>query len=439
MRFPVFTKGRSALLRYKRNEEGTAIVLLGFAVFVLVGAAGLAFDAGRGYMLNARLSQAVDAAALAGGRSLSHSDDKAHEEIIRKYFKANLPDGYMGAEIPEPTIELLEGGDEIEVTVRATVPTTLMRVLGSESMQIAARAVVHRQVNGLEVALVLDHSGSMENDDKIVDLKSAVNNDLLPVLFGRTNNTVQNLYVSLVPFAGRTNLKGQFDVYPESPAPRDADYVCLDIRRDEFAENDAPPKKENFEHFSQGPYAPYSNLWRYRRKVCPEAAIIPLVQTRNTIEDAVTAMDPDDGCTRYDIGAVWGWRTLSPKWQGVWQDSASYLPLDYEEKDMQKAIVIMTDGRNTPACVRDVSTEVMSEDDQREASEAAFARICADMKANGIVVYTVTFRLDDEETNELFENCASGKDRYFRPSSGERLKADFTEIANDLSTLRLSQ
>ena len=38
---------RRAAGRFAKAEDGTAIVLLGFAVFVLVGSAGLAFDAGR--------------------------------------------------------------------------------------------------------------------------------------------------------------------------------------------------------------------------------------------------------------------------------------------------------------------------------------------------------------------------------------------------------
>ena len=47
---------------------------------VLVGAAGLAFDAGRGYMINARLSQAVDAAALAGGNVRVGLEDNIYLE-----------------------------------------------------------------------------------------------------------------------------------------------------------------------------------------------------------------------------------------------------------------------------------------------------------------------------------------------------------------------
>ena len=53
--------------------------------------------------------------------------------MIKKYFKANLPDGYMGATVPEPKIKLNADGDRIEVTATATVPTTLMRVLGNET------------------------------------------------------------------------------------------------------------------------------------------------------------------------------------------------------------------------------------------------------------------------------------------------------------------
>ena len=57
--------------RFEGDEGGTAAVFIALAAMVLAGAAGLAFDTGRGYLIEARLSQAVDTAALAGGRSLS--------------------------------------------------------------------------------------------------------------------------------------------------------------------------------------------------------------------------------------------------------------------------------------------------------------------------------------------------------------------------------
>ncbi len=413
--------------RFAKAEDGTAIVLLGFAIFVLVGSAGLAFDAGRGYMLNARLSQAVDAAALAGGRALSIGGSGDYEAMIKKYFKANLPDGYMGAEVPEPTINLSEDGDEIEVIATANVPTTLMRVLGSKSMDIAARAVVHRAVKGLEVALVLDNSGSMSGG-KMTNLKDS-SKLLVDILYG-DNETVEDLYMSVVPFSGRSNVRGHNQVHPVDPTPPSSTYVCLDMRGGSFAEDDTPPISSPFDHFSNGPYTWENDSNQHKNRVCPKAAVLPLVQGKTTVKDAINAMKAK-GCTRYDIGTVWGWRNISPRWQGLWAGSPGSLPLAYEESDMEKAIIIMTDGANTPSCLQDIQST--------GETESAFSRICTDMKANGIVIYTITFQLEDSDTNSLFRSCASGTERYFKSPSSESLEAAFTTIANDLSTLRLSQ
>ncbi len=415
---------RRTIGRFAKAEDGTAIVLLGFAVFVLVGAAGLAFDAGRGYMLNARLSQAVDAAALAGGRALSIGGGGDYEGMIKKYFKANLPDGYMGASIPEPKIKLNADGDRIEVIATATVPTTLMKVLGSKSMDIAARAVVHRAVKGLEVALVLDNSGSMKGG-KMTDLKDSAEL-LVDILYG-DNETVEDLYVSIVPFTGRSNVKGEDSTHPGNSPNKD--YVCFDLRDGDFARNDAPPAQRIFEHYS-GKHSHKNNATNYKNKVCPKEPVLPLSQAKGTVKGSIKGMQAK-GCTRYDVGTSWGWRAVSPDWRGVWQGSASNLPLSYEEPQMEKAIIIMTDGENTPDCLDDSQTQ--------EETENAFAATCADMKANGIVIYTITFKLDDPDTNTLFRECASGDERAFKSPSGAELEAAFTAIANDLSTLRLSQ
>ncbi len=425
MRSFFHSRFRRVASRFAKAEDGTAIVLLGFAIFVLVGSAGLAFDAGRGYMLNARLSQAVDAAALAGGRSLSIGGGGDFEAIIKKYFKANMPEGYMGAEVPEPVITLSGDGDEIEVVATATVPTTLMKVLGAKSMKIDARAVVHRAVKGMEVALVLDNSGSMSGS-KMSDLKDS-SKLLVDILYG-DNETVEDLYMSVVPFSGRSNVKGHTEVHPASPPS--SDYICLDMRAGELSEDDTPPATAPFGHFSTGEYTWENNQGQHKNRVCPAAEVTPLIQPKSAVKAAVDSMVAK-GCTRYDIGTVWGWRNISPSWRGVWTGSPSSLPLDYAESDMEKAIIVMTDGENTPECLEDSQTQAQT--------EAAFTRICDDMKANGIVVYTITFQLEDPDTNDLFRDCASGAARYFKSPSSEALETAFTTIANDLSTLRLSQ
>ncbi len=408
------------LRSYAADESGAAMVFLAATVVVLVGAAGLAFDAGRGYMVNARLSQAVDAAALAGGRSLTIGGGGDYAAQITKYFDANFPPGYMGADVSEPDITVNTSGDQITVVATASIPTTLMRVLSVQNVEVSASATVNRTIKGLEVAMVLDNSGSMKGG-KLGDLKAS-SKLLLDILYGE-NDSVEDLYVALVPFTARTNVTGFPSVHPVSPL--DPDYVCLAPRAAPHHTNDTSPAEALFSHYS-GPFAPPSS--EYRSRICPKAPVLPLVESKSAVKSAVDSMTAK-GCTRYDIGSVWGWRTLSPNWRTYWENNV--LPLDYGHQQMSKAIIIMTDGANTPDCAGDPLTKAQT--------ETMFDQQCQAMKNEGVIIYTITFQLNDPDTNNLFRDCASGAERYFKSPSGEELELAFTTIANDLSTLRLTQ
>ena len=420
----------TAARAFLRREEGTAAPLLAIGLLALIGAAGLAFDSGRGFLMQSQLSQAVDAAALAGGRSLKKGGDSDHKEQIIKYFRANLADGFLGASIADPDINVNEDGDEIEVVASAMVPTTLMQVLGFQEMEVSARAVVSRTLKGLEIAMVLDNSGSMKGG-KLSDLKVATTT-LLDTLYG-TDNEVEDLHVSLVPFTARTNLRGQGALLREEDDDDDIpvpSHVCFDLRAGQLRIDDSPPEEGAFELYS-GPLNPEIDPDAYRNDICPTAPVLPLARSRSDIDTAVNDMAAQ-GCTRYDVGTAWGWRALSPDWRGVWEDVDAGLPVDYRSREIQKAAIIMTDGKNTPVdCAQD--------GDSKAASEAAFAESCQGMKDEGVLVYTITFKLEDAATNALFESCASGSSRYFKSPTGEQLDEAFANIASDLTNLRLSE
>ena len=48
----------------------------------------------------------------------------------------------------------------------ATLPTTFMRIFGQNQMEVSARSEITREMTGLEVALVLDVTGSMDDPVK---------------------------------------------------------------------------------------------------------------------------------------------------------------------------------------------------------------------------------------------------------------------------------
>lgn len=57
--------------------------------------------------------------------------------------------------------------------------------------------------------------------------------------------------------------------------------------------------------------------------------ILPLTASKATVKAKIDALSTG-GTTRIDIGAGWGWRVLSERWQGVWGTAG--LPLDDEAR-----------------------------------------------------------------------------------------------------------
>jgi Flp pilus assembly protein TadG len=150
--------------RFLFNERGSVAIYFGLSAIVFVGVAGLAVDAARGYLIKARLSEAIDAAALAGGKALQNDTDPNHNAVnndVLAFFHANFPNGSMGANVAEPTIVVDTNSTSVTVSSNARIKTTLMAVLGFSNMLMTASAQVARAATGLDVVLSFDNSGSM--------------------------------------------------------------------------------------------------------------------------------------------------------------------------------------------------------------------------------------------------------------------------------------
>jgi hypothetical protein len=66
------------------------------------------------------------------------------------------------------------------------------------------------------------------------------------------------------------------------------------------------------------------------------------------------------------------------------------------------------------------------------------SQMCTTIKQNGITIYTILFNNNNAATRTLFQNCASPGDYFYSPSTAD-LQTAFTQIGQELSTLRLSQ
>lgn len=145
------------------NRKGQVIILVTLAVVLLLLFVGLALDSGIGYVVKAKLNSAVDAAAIAAGRSLSGGDTAAATAAANKFFSANFPAGYLRARVtsgPNTDVSVDANGRwHITVTASAEVPTYFLRIRGNNTFTASARAEAVKR--DLDMAFVIDTTDSM--------------------------------------------------------------------------------------------------------------------------------------------------------------------------------------------------------------------------------------------------------------------------------------
>jgi Flp pilus assembly protein TadG len=162
------------IVHSKRSERGATLILVTFvATFVMIPIIGLAIDGTMLYWTKARLSAAVDAAALAAGRALNVGADEAAQEayattIGQGYFAANFPTGTGSRSDTmnpgDPTFAYDTSRAHIRtVTVNATtiVPLLFMPILHVNTGTVAATGTASRR--DVNIILLLDRSSSMNN------------------------------------------------------------------------------------------------------------------------------------------------------------------------------------------------------------------------------------------------------------------------------------
>ncbi|MGI9491839.1 MAG: TadE/TadG family type IV pilus assembly protein, partial [Geminicoccaceae bacterium] len=165
------------------------------------------------------------------------------------------------------------------------------------------------------------------------------------------------------------------------------------------------------------------------------------------IDTAIDALDArSGGGTQTSVGMVWGWRTISPSWRGRWHGpTPADLPLDYDEPNMTKAIVFMTDG------IADMGWEktaygFLSEGRLGTTNEAVaeaeinnrLSAICEAVKNEGILVFSVMFAVTNPSIETTYQNCASEPNYFFNSPTGDELEAAFRQIGRKLASLRIT-
>ncbi len=156
--------GRAGFLaRLKRSQAGNVLPMMAVAMVPMAGMIGSGLDMSRAYMAKAKLQNACDSAALATRRYMGgNAFDAAAEAEGLKFFNFNFPEGTMGTPAVDLDIDVNDTNtDVVEVTASTTVPTSLMRIFGKDTMDIAVSCNADQDFVHNDIMLVLDVTGSM--------------------------------------------------------------------------------------------------------------------------------------------------------------------------------------------------------------------------------------------------------------------------------------
>jgi Flp pilus assembly protein TadG len=189
----------SLLSRFRADERGAVLIKVTLALLPLLTVVGVALDVSRVTLAKQKLTDAVDAAGIAVGRHPELSNEDATtlaQSFVQTYYPSKLYGDLLGVTVATTS-------KQVDVTGKARVPMALLQILGTNSVDISASAMVLRQLRKIEVVMVLDNSGSMAGT-RMTALKTSANT-LVGALFG-AETTSSFVKIGLVPFTAAVNV-----------------------------------------------------------------------------------------------------------------------------------------------------------------------------------------------------------------------------------------
>ncbi|MGL4637813.1 MAG: pilus assembly protein TadG-related protein [Beijerinckiaceae bacterium] len=425
--------------RLVRKQDGNVTMLFGLALMPLMAATGAAVDYSRASDARTQLQVAIDSTVLAMAKRAPLLTDAQLRTEAEKHFQAVLKERHDLAALP---ISVTRKDKKVQIAAAGVLPTTFMKLLGVSKMDVASLAEAGTGQRKVELALVLDNTGSMGRLNKMDELKKATRN-LLNAAEKVAPMGSGMMKVALVPFDTEVNVNPNAYRFQSWLAfnedARDASFNdirgrmatragwngCLTDRGVGFESNDKRVDMTRPESLHPAVSCTNGSLARMQ----------PLTDNWSALRAAADTMRPS-GCTNITIGARYGMAALSPS-----EPIGGGVP--FTTADVDKYMVILTDGDNTrnrflngcggpdKTTGIDTSTRAMCDDIKKKSSRR-------DAKGNPIPdvkVFTVRVM---EGNATLLRDCATNATMYKEVTDASQIDAVFKEILSEITALRLT-
>lgn len=188
------------LSQFLRDRSGNYSAIIALCIVPILGAAGLSVDYYQASRLRSNFQNSADAAALAAARAGSQGN--AYIAAADDAFEANMvPLQDASVRASGTKIETVNGVEQFVYFVDYTVKTGLTGILGIAEISGRVVAKASAGAQEVEIALVLDTTGSMASSGKMTELKKAVR--LFADEFEGLKSKVQ---IAVVPFDTQVRL-----------------------------------------------------------------------------------------------------------------------------------------------------------------------------------------------------------------------------------------
>jgi len=200
---PLLRRLRDCLREFRAARAANVTVTFALATIPIIGAVGAAVDYSHVNSARTAMQNAVDATALMLSKDIATIASNQLNTKATSIFTGLYSHPEVTNVLVTPTYTST-GTTQLVISATGMVKSSFVSLIGISQVTIGASSTVKWGNSRLRVALVLDNTGSMDDDGKIGALKTATKNLLTQLKTAAVNDG--DVYVSIIPFAKDVNL-----------------------------------------------------------------------------------------------------------------------------------------------------------------------------------------------------------------------------------------
>jgi Flp pilus assembly protein TadG len=186
----------------REGRTGNVAIIFAIAIVPVIGGVGAAVDYAMANSNRSSMQKALDSTALALAK-LMPLDQAQLDARGWEIFSASL--GHLKVDLPQSGLVITTPSTgKILLAATGHYTPQIANLVGIQSFPVHAQTEVQWGIKKLELSLVLDVTGSMDQQGRMTELKKATKN-LLTTLKNAAKQP-DDVKVAIVPFAGQVNV-----------------------------------------------------------------------------------------------------------------------------------------------------------------------------------------------------------------------------------------